>query len=113
MTTYSVRCRHKACRHRRVTHTHPDEYQVVPVCPVCGNRKGWRIEQRAYNKTNLCHCGGPVGRDGPIPHNTTHPMCEHHPEGMRNQMKRAGVADDDMPLEALGRKMKETDACPF
>lgn len=80
---------------------------------MCGNRKGWRIENRDYNKRDLCDCSGPVGRDGPIPHNTTHPMCDHHPEGASNQMRRAGVAQDDIPLEHLGRQMKETDDCPF
>jgi len=113
MATYSVRCRHKACRHRRVVKKHPDEYKVVPKCPKCGHRKGWRIEARDYNKRDLCNCGGPVGRDGPIPHNQTHPLCDHHPQGAYNQMKRQGVADADIPLEHLGRKMKANDPVPF
>lgn len=113
MSTYSVRCRHQACRHRRVVRTHPDDYKVVPKCALCGHRKGWRIEGRAYNKRDLCDCGGPIGRDGPIPHNTTHPMCQHHPEGVKNQMLRAGVTIDDVPLEHVGRQMKATDECPF
>lgn len=114
MTTYSVRCRHYACRHRRVTETHPDEYKVIPKCPVCGNRKGWRIEHRDYNKRGLCHCDGPLSPEGEhFPHRKTHPMCDHHPQGIYNQAKRRGVADDDIPLEHLGRQMKETDCVPF
>lgn len=113
MATYSVRCRHTACRHRRVTTTHPDDYKVVPRCPACGQRKGWRIEQRGYNKRGLCNCGGPVGRDGPIPHRTTHPMCEQHPQGYANQMRRSGADEADIAFELGGRKMGETDDCPF
>ena len=91
MSTYSVRCRNSKCRHRRTSGTHPGDYKLVPRCAACGQRKGWRVEQRAYNKRGLCNCGGPVGRDGPIPHNKTHPLCDHHPEGFRNQLSRAGV----------------------
>ena len=100
MTTYSVRCRHFACRHRRVVRTHPAEYKVVPRCPVCGQRKGWRIEQRDYNKRNLCRCSGPTGRNGePFPHRTTHPCCDQHPHGYYNQARARGVAHDDIPPE--------------
>ncbi len=97
-----------------VTSTHPDEYKVVPVCPACGNRKGWRIEDRAYNKRDLCQCDGPQGRNNePFPHNTTHPHCDGHPHGVYNRAKRDRIPDDDIPLEYLGRLMKETDDCPF
>jgi len=114
VTTYSVRCRHKACRHRRVSKTHPDAYKVIPRCPKCGHRKGWRIEGRDYNKRNLCTCGGPDSCKGQtFPHQKTHPMCEQHPQGIYNQAKRQGVSDEDIPLEHLGTKMKETDDCPF
>lgn len=100
MTTYSVRCRHHACRHRRVTKTHPDDYKVVPRCAVCGNRKGWRIEQRTYNKRGLCNCGGPLGRDNEtFPHRVTHPECGQHPHGIYNQARARGVAHDDIPKE--------------
>lgn len=109
MTTYSVRCRHNACRHRRVVHTHPDEYKVVPACPACGNRKGWRIEQRAYNKRDLCRCAGVVGRDGNYPHNTTHPFCDQHPQGMINQMKRSGMSDQ----EIAEYNDRQNGNCPF
>lgn len=103
MTTYSVRCRHDACRHRRVTRTHPDEYKVVPKCPVCGNRKGWRIEGRQYNKRKLCHCNGPdmvaTGAGQHFPHRTTHPLCDQHPHGFYNQARAKGVAHEDIPAE--------------
>lgn len=100
MTTYSVRCRHKACHHRRVTAIHPDDYRVVPKCPMCGQRKGWRIEQRAYNKRNLCKCSGPLGRDNePFPHRVTHPCCDSHPMGVYNQARARGVAHEDVPEE--------------
>jgi hypothetical protein len=100
VSTYSIRCRHFACRHRRVSRTHPDEYKVVPKCPVCGNRKGWRIEQRGYNKRGLCRCGGPLGRNNePFPHRTTHPCCDHHPHGFYNQARARGVAHDEIPKE--------------
>lgn len=114
MTTYSVRCKHKKCRHRRVTEIHPDDYKIVPACPVCGHRKGWRIESRQYNKRNLCHCSGPDMTNGNhFPHRTTHPLCDNNPRGPYNQAKLSGVADADIPLEYLGTPMKETDGCPF
>lgn len=114
MTTYSVRCRHKACRHRRISKTHPDEYKVVPRCPACGNRKGWRIEVRDYNKRGLCKCDGPSMCKGQyFPHNTTHPLCDHHPRGLYNQAKRQGISDTDLPLELLGREMNHDEPCPF
>lgn len=115
MSTWSVRCRDSACRHRRVTSTHPDTYKIVPRCPQCGSAKGWRIEQRAYNKRDLCRCDGPKGRNNePFPHNTTHPECDQHPSGFYNQAKRQGAADDDIPLDRMPRReMKATDDCPF
>lgn len=114
MTTYSVRCRNSQCRHRRVTKTHPDDYKIVPKCPMCGSKNGWRIENRDYNKRNLCPCSGVVFPDGrSAPHKTSHPLCENHPHGIYNQAKMRGVSDEHIPLEHLGRKMKETDLCPF
>ena len=115
MATYSVRCCRNACRHRRRVNTHPDDMQTVP-CPKCGNKKGWRFEDRAYNRRDLCICSGPeAGQEHGknFPHNTTHPLCEHHPRGIYNQAKLRGVADEDIPLEYLGAPMKETDDCPF
>lgn len=113
MSTWSVRCRHFACRMRRVSRVNPiaDDSK----CPSCGSTKGWRIEQRTYNKRNLCHCSGPLGRDGAqFPHNTTHPECDQHQSGFYNQAKRRGVTDDDIPLAHMPAKaMRETDDCPF
>lgn len=110
MTTYSVRCRNSACRHRRVSETHPDKYKQQYRCPSCKQLKGWRLEGRAYNKKDLCTCG-----QVPLyPHRKgKHPLCDHHPQGFYNQAKRRGVSDDDIPLEHLGKPMKETDDCPF
>jgi hypothetical protein len=100
MATYSIRCRHHACRHRRVSKIHPDKYKVVPRCPACGHRKGWRIEQRAYNKRDLCECSGPEITKGQyFPHNKTHPYCDHHPHGFYNQARAKGVAHEDIPHE--------------
>lgn len=115
MTTYSVRCRHHACRHRRVTRTHPDDYKVVPRCPACGHRKGWRIEGREYNRRGLCDCDGPeVGQRHGMhyPHRTTHPLCDHHPAGLRNQLLARGVPEDELPLEAMGKPCN-SDTPPF
>lgn len=110
MTTYSVRCKHSDCRHRRVLKRHPDTYLIVPKCAICGERKGWRIEQRGYNKRNLCQCG----QSPSYPHRVgKYKYCDHHPRGHYNQAKRQGVADADIPLEHLGEPMKETDDCPF
>jgi len=114
MATYSVRCKHKACRHRRVAKTHPEDYKVVPACPKCGHRKGWRIENRAYNKRGLCNCSGvEMVRGVRFPHRSTHPLCEENPNGERNQALRRGVKPDELPLELMGEVMKETDDCPF
>lgn len=101
MATYSVRCRNCQCRHRRVINIHPDDYKIVPACDACGKHVGWRIEGRAYNKKNLCHCGGPINPKTamPFPHRPTHPMCDQHPLGYYNQAKRAGIEDNDIPLE--------------
>lgn len=112
MTTYSVRCRVNACRHRRVTKTHPDAYKRVYKCPMCGSKNGWRIESRAYNRRDICGCGQvPYG----YPHRKgKHPLCDHHPQGAYNQAKLRGVADEDIPLEfTTGREMKKDDVCPF
>lgn len=100
MTTYSIRCRNSACRHRRVSRTHPDDYRITPACSVCGQRKGWRIEQRGYNKRGLCHCNGPdMARGEHFPHRVTHPYCDHHPHGFYNQARARGVAHEDIPKE--------------
>ncbi len=115
MTTYSVRCRVDACRHRRVTRTHPDDYKVVPRCPRCGARNGWRIEARAYNQRGLCSCEGPAAgqeHGKRFPHNRTHPLCDHHPQGPYNQAKLRGVPDEDIPLEYLGKPCTTAEA-PF
>lgn len=110
MTTFSVRCRNSKCRHRRVLPKHPLEYKFVSWCTECGQHKGWRVESRAYNKRDLCGCG-----QVPLyPHRKgKHKMCDFHPMGFYNQAKRRGISDDDIPLEYLGRPMKDTDDCPF
>lgn len=97
MSTYSVRCRHHECRHRRVINRDPDTYVRPPPCTECGHRKGWRIEQRAYNQRDLCTCSGVH-----YPHRTHHPMCDQHPRGHVNQALRAGATWDDIPLEHMG-----------
>lgn len=100
VTTYSLRCRNSACRHRRVAATHPDDYKVVPRCPVCGATNGWRIEGRAYNRRGLCKCSGPEQAFGRwFPHRTTHPLCDQHPHGFYNQARAQGVAHDEIPEE--------------
>ncbi len=105
MTTYSVRCRNSSCRHRRVVQTHPDSYKVIPKCPACSQRKGWRLENRDYNKRDLCNCSGPFGRNNEsFPHNTTHPCCDKHPQGIYNQALARGVAHEDIPAEFWPRE---------
>lgn len=100
MTTYSLRCRNSACRHRRVAATHPDDYKVVPRCPVCGATKGWRIEGREYNRRGLCKCSGPEQAFGRwFPHRTTHPLCDEHPHGFYNQARAQGVAHEEIPSD--------------
>lgn len=114
MSTYSLRCRNSKCRHRRVSEIHPDDYKLVPTCTACGQRQGWRIEKRDYNKRDLCDCKGPVWPDGrQFPHRRSHPCCDNHPQGTYNQAKRAGLSDDDIPVEHMGRRMKPTEPCPF
>lgn len=75
--------------------------QTVP-CPSCGADNGWRYEDRAYNRRNLCTCSGPeasqeLGKN--FPHRTTHPLCDHHPHGFYNQARAKGVAHEDVPVE--------------
>lgn len=108
MTTYSVRCKHQACRHRRVAKTHPDTYKVVPTCPRCGKRKGWRIEDRAYNRRGLCSCSGvEMVRGVHFPHRTTHPFCDQNPRGYYNQARAQGVAHEEIPAEYGGGLIEE------
>lgn len=111
MPTYSLRCRNSKCRHRRVSRIHPDDFKRVPKCPCCGEKKGWRIENRDYNKRDLCTCN----HTGTLyPHRVgKHPRCDHHPDGYFNQALRRGEGFEDIPLEYLGRKMRPHDACPF
>ncbi len=110
MSTYSLRCRVKACRHRRVGTKHPDDYKQTYRCPSCGSMAGWRIENRDYNKKDLCGCG----QSPTYPHRTgKYKYCDFHPMGFYNQAKRAGVPDEDIPLEYLGTPMKPDDPCPF
>ncbi len=114
MTTYSVRCRNSACRHRRVARVHPDEAKLTKRCESCNQVAGWRIENRDYNKRKLCQCNGTGLIDGrEWGHNTSHPYCEQNPNGPRNQALARGVAPEDLPLELMGRKMGPDDPCPF
>lgn len=110
MTTYSLRCR--GCRHRRVSSTHPDSYVATPRCSACGSLRGWRIEQRHYNKRNLCYCSGPdmaTGRH--FPHKTTHPLCDKHPEGFYNQARQMGIPHDEIPVEFGGGLTTQEEEC--
>jgi CDGSH-type Zn-finger protein len=110
VSTYSVRCRFAACRHRRVINRHPETYLVVPRCRSCGQRRGWRIELRTYNQLNLCGCG----KSPLYPHRKgKYKYCDFHPHGPYNQAKRQGVHDEDIPLEFMGKQMRQTESCPF
>jgi hypothetical protein len=84
------------------------------ACPMCGNAKGWRHEGRGYNKRGLCRCSG-VGmlRGVEFPHRTTHPLCDHNPNGPRNQELRRGTKPEELPIELMGVAMRDTDDCPF
>ncbi len=101
VTTYSVRCCNSKCRHRRVTKTNPFDYKVIPKCESCNQVAGWRIESRAYNKRNLCYCGGPINPKNGMsyPHKSNHPMCDQHPYGYYNQAIARGVEHYDIPAE--------------
>lgn len=111
MSTWSVRCRVNACRHRRVSRKHPIEDDSA--CPSCGSTKGWRVEQRTYNKVGRCYCAGPIGRDGAqFPHSASHPLCDHHPRGHVNQALARGLAPADLPLELMGVACTSAEA-PF
>jgi len=84
-----------------VSKQHPDDMQTVP-CPACGAKRGWRFEDRAYNRRNLCRCSGPeaVQENGKnFPHSKSHPLCEQHPHGIYNQARARGVAHEDVPEE--------------
>ncbi len=110
MATYSLRCRLNACRHRRVSKIHPDDALRTYKCPSCNTYSGWRIENRDYNKKDLCSCG----KTGLYPHRVgKHKFCDFHPQGFYNQAMRAGATIDDIPLEFMGVLMKPDDPCPF
>lgn len=103
MTTYSVRCRNAQCRHRRVSTVHPDQYIATPRCAACGLQRGWRIEQRTYNKKKLCNCSGPAMlKAQQFPHKTTHHYCDQHPKGYYNQARHMGIPHDEIPVEFGG-----------
>lgn len=111
---YSVRCRHQACRVRKVVPTHPDDMQAVQ-CDSCKNTKGWREERRDYNRQGLCNCDGPcIGQEHgkAYPHRTSHPLCDQHPQGHRNQALARGVAAADLPIEHMGAPCTSEEA-PF
>lgn len=96
---YSIRCR--ACRHRMRSTQHPDDMQTV-ACTSCGEKRGWRFEDRAYNRRNLCRCSGPEasqehGKN--FPHRASHPLCDQHPYGIYNQARARGIEHSDIPVE--------------
>ena len=101
---YAVRCRNRACRHRRTLRKHPFDYKdgVVPKCTACGGKHGWRLEPYHYASRKQCNCGGPIGRDGSYPHEPSHPLCEQNPASARNAMKRAGAREEDIVCELGG-----------
>lgn len=83
----------------------------MPACPKCGNRKGWRIEGREYNRRGLCNCSGvEMVRGVQFPHRTTHPLCDQHPQGIYNQARARGVAHEDIPAEFGGGLIEEKEA---
>lgn len=99
---YLVRCRNSACRHQRMTHTHPDQYILTPRCTSCGLIKGWRLEKRSRNKVT-CHCNSVgMATGNTFPHKTTHPFCDKNPRGYYNQARQMGVDHDDIPVEFGG-----------
>ena len=57
-----TRCQH--CRARRALPKHPDEYQILPKCRVCG-RRGYTVDK--YRQ---------AGKDVSI---TCHRDCCHYP----------------------------------
>ena len=69
--SFPVRCRNSSCRHRRKATMQPHQYKRVPPCPVCGSRKGWRIEA-FVNKSPQCTCSG-----YPFKHRLNSPNCVH------------------------------------
>jgi hypothetical protein len=83
---------------------HPFDYKdgVGPRCTVCGAKKGWRLAPYHYPSRKQCRCDCVIGRDGPYPHEPTHPMCMQNANGQRNQMKKAGVSDEDIAFEIGG-----------
>lgn len=139
MTTYSLRCRLKKCRHRRVSKVHPDDAKQRYRCPACKGLHGWRIENRDYNKRKLCKCSGvEVVRGVAFPHRPHNPYCEQNPWGEFNRAARLGVPGgyligwrmdrrtltkptersnrprlDLSPDLTFGRLMQPDDACPF
>lgn len=115
---FPVRCRLKKCRARRNATVHPDDMKRIPKCHKCGGRHGWRIERRPENR-QMCTCGKVINVKyaTTVPHRVGgHPLCDHHPEGILNQAKRAGLTGDylmDAAIESVGREMKPDDPCPF
>lgn len=100
VATYSVRCCNSKCRHRRVAKTHPFDYKIIPKSECCNEVAGWGVESRAYNKQNLCYCGGPINprNEMSYQHKSNNPMCDQHPHGYYQAIGR-GVQHDDIPKE--------------
>lgn len=109
---HSVRCRH--CRHRATLPRKPDEYAngIGPTCKSCGKRIGWRLEPYHYPSRKRCTCDAVIGRDGPYPHEPSHPLCVQNPDSMKNAMVRAGADSMDVAFELGGTPCESADA-PF
>lgn len=92
MSTFSLRCRLKKCRHRRVSRVHPDDAKQRYRCPKCRGMHGWRIENRDYNKRNLCNCSGvEVIRGVRFPHRPHNPYCDNNPWAEFNRAALQGI----------------------
>lgn len=99
-----VRCR--KCEARRVLNRHPDNYLRPPKCRSCGHT-AYRVVTN-YPRP-LCGCSGYhfIHRKGSL-------LCEHHPEGFANRVRRMkGATKDDILDALLDCPGKVSIECPF
>ena len=92
MARFHVRCRH--CETRRVLTRHPDQYERLPQCRVCGKRD-FRVDKwmmKRNTRAMACTCAGYWfwHRRGSL-------YCWHRADGSSRYPGDPDFRDRDMP----------------
>lgn len=101
MARVHVRCRH--CETRRVLRQHPDKYEVIPQCRVCG-RRNFRVDawmNKRNTRAMACMCSGYAwaGNMTGAMHRKGSKQCWYRADGSRREYGDADYFKPDF-LEA-------------